>query len=632
MADAPPDQIDQIILKRELHPAAHAAKKSCLDGKGNAYGGGREEPWGATSNGQLVRGVRFGFSITPVFHHNYTLPYTKLYEVNENPLAEGAVLKPYEISSYRDIYRQQPRAIRWFFELFGIHFVTGKQIVHEKLQDAMQQAEDTLRGAVRDAIKFLVDASEEETVFVEETDRDIISKAEDEIDEIQQELDDRDPIIKYIKELTERDDANKNDSILAYFEAKLRDDIASMGRQSLALLESARALAEKLGIPFDQIQAAIDKLKADLDAMPESQDIIELAANKDLEGSFVSYINRYESRNAKPDGVIFGKKDTDPIAFNWGIRDQVEHVFFGNDPFLIEEGEDEGKALYKDSGTDDECPYLLIYTGTIEKRPDGPLGNGKEPSAPEMPNVGSDPASYTTPDGQTVPGTETKKGGWTYRAFDGYVTVSNGTGERLVHYRYEFVSPSGILYVQTDTIGDQGTRSSVRREFNNSKETEGWASDKPAAEQNKINEERAAKRAATEKTDKTKECLFVVQMIKRFHPFEDNRPPAVSIIDDSSTTSSSSLSAGLHKIADGTASVNYALECYQLVSVIPDWVEKDKCFCDVPFPLTFASVPNNPFLGIDIVEALRSFPHIKRSCRIVIPKKEKPISNSSIRS
>ncbi|MBT7349194.1 hypothetical protein HN803_00140, partial [candidate division WWE3 bacterium] len=63
-----------------LHPAIHAAKKSCLEDRGNAYKKGLLEPWGVIPLTANVKGIRYSFSITPVVWHDDTLPYRRRLE------------------------------------------------------------------------------------------------------------------------------------------------------------------------------------------------------------------------------------------------------------------------------------------------------------------------------------------------------------------------------------------------------------------------------------------------------------------------------------------------------------------------------------------------------------------------
>ena len=63
-----------------LHPAIHAAKRSCLEDEGNAYKEGLLEPWGVIPLTANVKGIRYSFSITPVVFHNDTLPYRRRLE------------------------------------------------------------------------------------------------------------------------------------------------------------------------------------------------------------------------------------------------------------------------------------------------------------------------------------------------------------------------------------------------------------------------------------------------------------------------------------------------------------------------------------------------------------------------
>ena len=63
-----------------LHPAAHAARRCCLDNEGNAYGEGKTEPWGVIPLTASVKGIRYSFSITPVVYHKDTIPYQKRLE------------------------------------------------------------------------------------------------------------------------------------------------------------------------------------------------------------------------------------------------------------------------------------------------------------------------------------------------------------------------------------------------------------------------------------------------------------------------------------------------------------------------------------------------------------------------
>ena len=63
-----------------LHPAIHAAKRSCLEDEGNAYKDGLLEPWGVIPLTANVKGIRYSFSITPVVFHDDTLPYRRRLE------------------------------------------------------------------------------------------------------------------------------------------------------------------------------------------------------------------------------------------------------------------------------------------------------------------------------------------------------------------------------------------------------------------------------------------------------------------------------------------------------------------------------------------------------------------------
>ncbi len=59
-----------------LHPSYFGADMCCINSSGNMYNIKNPEPWGTVPFDLMpANNVRYGFSFTPVFHHNKTIPY-----------------------------------------------------------------------------------------------------------------------------------------------------------------------------------------------------------------------------------------------------------------------------------------------------------------------------------------------------------------------------------------------------------------------------------------------------------------------------------------------------------------------------------------------------------------------------
>lgn len=366
------NNMDPPITKDVLHPFAHGARLSCLYEKGNGHNGsGVIEPWGAMEEKKEdVKGFRYAFAYTPVIHHTDTLPYTRKLERKENPPGNVAFC----MNHYFDVYAKQPNEIRWTFDMSGIKVVEGQYVLTARQAKkskiiADQLDADTLNSTLENSILAL---EADKLIAAPPWTADKIKVLTDANNALKAQKTKLAAANTTVTNVTTRisDPANvSNNDAFALVAAKGNvSNIVKASNTLNSLITGKDSQGKAVPTVGKTSQATKDLVKNNEDSInklltdaDKEKDIsvINLKANKDVRGFFVSYINEYDSKNALDDTSGTGSVSASAVSngkFNWGIRDTLSHTFF------------------KDAETEEgkNCGYILVLSGSVSKVPPPP--------------------------------------------------------------------------------------------------------------------------------------------------------------------------------------------------------------------------------------------------------------------